>query len=89
MRYKTVVSTIGRGNKLSRCTDSKGDKLSKVKIIDSWRLPYQERVSRSEGEIGLRPRQLGALSTIRAHWVTSSNNKYCIRHDCTTYWIDL
>ncbi|MGM1023698.1 MAG: DEAD/DEAH box helicase [Bacillota bacterium] len=73
MRYKTVVSTIGRGNKLSRCTDSKGNKLSQAKIIDSWRLSYQERVSRSEGEIGLRSPQFGALSAIRAHWVTSNS----------------
>lgn len=73
MRYKTVVSTIGRGNKLSRCTDSKGNKLSQAKIIDSWRLSYQERVSRREGEIGLRSPQFGALSAIRAHWVTSNS----------------
>ncbi|MCM3129702.1 DEAD/DEAH box helicase [Paenibacillus provencensis] len=73
VRYKTVVSTIGRGNKLSRCIDSKGNKFVQEKIIDSWRLSYQERVSRSEGEIGLRLPQFGALSAIRAHWATSNS----------------
>ncbi|MGV7116660.1 DEAD/DEAH box helicase [Paenibacillus kyungheensis] len=73
MQYKTVVSIIGRGNKLSRCIDSKGNKLSQAKIIDSWRMSYQEKVSRSEGENGLRLPQFGALSAIRSHWITSNS----------------
>ncbi|MCL9662102.1 DEAD/DEAH box helicase family protein [Paenibacillus hunanensis] len=73
MRYKTVVSIIGRGNELSHCIDSNGNKIDKAKIIDSWRSSYREKVSRSEGESGLRLPQFGALSAIRAHWVTSTS----------------
>lgn len=67
------MTTIGHGNKLSRCTDSEGRKFSTEEILDSWRLSYQERVSRSKDEIGLRVPQFGALSAIRAHWAISNS----------------
>lgn len=41
--------------------------------MDSWRVSYQEKVSRKEGEIGLRVPQFGALSAIRAHWAISNS----------------
>lgn len=71
--YKNIISTIGRGNKLSRCTDADGNIFSREEIVDSWKFAYQERVSRNQGEIGLRLPQFGALSAIRAHWATSSS----------------
>ncbi|WP_052947959.1 DEAD/DEAH box helicase [Aneurinibacillus tyrosinisolvens] len=73
MTYKNIISTIGRGNKLSRCTDADGNTFSREEIVDSWKFAYQERISRNQGEIGLRLPQFGALSAIRAHWATSSS----------------
>ncbi|MEM5603453.1 hypothetical protein AAHB61_30100 [Bacillus cereus] len=71
--YNNVISTIGRGNKLSRCTDAEGKTFSREEIVNSWKLLYQERVSRNKDEIGLRLPQFGALSAIRAHWATSNS----------------
>ncbi|WP_427108186.1 DEAD/DEAH box helicase [Lysinibacillus xylanilyticus] len=71
--HKNIISTIGRGNKLSRCTDVDGRIFSREEIINSWKVSYQERVSRNESEIGLRLPQFGALSAIRAHWATSNS----------------
>ncbi|MEM5672966.1 DEAD/DEAH box helicase family protein [Bacillus cereus] len=71
--YNNVISTIGRGNKLSRCTDAEGNTFSREEIVNSWKLTYQERVSRNKDEIGLRLPQFGALSAIRAHWATSNS----------------
>ncbi len=73
VRYKKIVTTIGRGNKLSRCVDNEGKQFAQEKILDSWISSYQERVSRNKGEIGLRLPQFGALSAIRAHWATSNS----------------
>ncbi|QPQ35782.1 DEAD/DEAH box helicase [Lysinibacillus sp. JNUCC-52] len=70
--YKNIISTIGRGNKLSRCTDADGKLFSREEIVDSWKLSYQERISRDKSEIGLRLPQFGALSAIRAHWAISN-----------------
>lgn len=70
---KNIISTIGRENKLSRCTDAEGKIFSREEIINSWKMSYQERVSRNKGEIGLRLPQFGALSAIRAHWATSNS----------------
>ncbi|MBL3768480.1 DEAD/DEAH box helicase family protein [Bacillus cereus] len=71
--YNNVISTIGRGNKLSRCTDAEGKTFSREEIVNSWKLSYQERVSRNKDEMGLRLPQFGALSAIRAHWATSNS----------------
>ncbi|MCM3575513.1 DEAD/DEAH box helicase family protein [Mesobacillus subterraneus] len=71
--YKNIISTIGRGNQLSRCVNAEGKIFSQEEIINSWKLSYQERVSRNKGEIGLRVPQFGALSAIRAHWATSNS----------------
>lgn len=72
-KYKNIISTIGRDNKLSRCTDSEGRIFNRDEIINSWKESYHERVSRNEVEIGLRLPQFGALSAIRAHWATSNS----------------
>ncbi|MFY3791653.1 DEAD/DEAH box helicase family protein [Ureibacillus sp. MALMAid1270] len=71
--YKNVISTIGQGNKLSRCKDANGKSFSREEIIDSWKVSYHEKVSRNKGEIGLRLPQFGALSAIRAHWAISNS----------------
>lgn len=71
--YKNIISTIGRENKLSRYTDTEGKIFSREEIVDSWKIAYQEKVSRNKGEIGLRLPQFGALSAIRAHWATSNS----------------
>ncbi|WP_100401054.1 DEAD/DEAH box helicase [Bacillus sp. FJAT-44742] len=72
-KYKNIISTIGRGNKLSRCADAAGRFFNQTEIINSWKVSYHERVSRNEGEEGLRLPQFGALSAIRAHWATSKS----------------
>ncbi|MFJ6414415.1 DEAD/DEAH box helicase [Terribacillus saccharophilus] len=71
-KFKNEISTIGRQNKLSRCTNDKGEIFNQEEIINSWKHSYQERVSRNKDEIGLRLPQFGALSAIRAHWATSN-----------------
>lgn len=73
MEKHKIISTIGRGNKLSRCTNVDGDKFDRRDIINSWKEAYEEKVSRSADEIGLRLPQFGALSAIRAHWATTSS----------------
>jgi len=73
VKYKNVVSTVGRENKLSRCSDAEGNFFSPEEVVNSWKVSYQERVSRSQGENGLRLPQFGALSAIRAHWATSNS----------------
>ncbi|GMR71068.1 hypothetical protein NUITMVRA1_17460 [Aerococcus viridans] len=72
-KYKNIISTIGRDNKLSRCVDAEGKIFNREEIINSWKESYHERVSRNEDEIGLRLPQFGALSAIRAHWATSNS----------------
>ena len=72
-KYKNIISTIGRDNKLSRCADGDGRIFNREEIINSWKESYHERVSRNENEIGLRLPQFGALSAIRAHWATSNS----------------
>ncbi len=72
-KYKNIISTIGRYNKLSRCTDAEGRIFNQEELINSWKESYNERVSRNEDEIGLRLPQFGALSAIRAHWATSNS----------------
>lgn len=72
-KYKNIISTIGRDNKLSRCTDAEGRIFNREELINSWKESYHERVSRNEDEIGLRLPQFGALSAIRAHWATSNS----------------
>ncbi|MBC2067886.1 DEAD/DEAH box helicase family protein [Listeria booriae] len=71
-KYKILNSKIGNGNKLSMCVDESGILFSKEQILESWKKGYQEKVSRSKEEIGLRLPQFGALSSIRAHWATST-----------------
>lgn len=71
--HKNIISTIGRGNKLSRCTGADGKIFNREEIVNSWKVSYQERVSRNKSEIGLRLPQFGALSAIRAHWATSNS----------------
>lgn len=73
MKYKNKISTIGRGNKLSLWSDSEGNSFNKLEIIKSWEISYKEKVSRNEGENGLRIPQFGALSAIRAHLATSNS----------------
>ncbi|MBA3925549.1 DEAD/DEAH box helicase [Listeria rustica] len=70
-KYKILNSKIGNGNKMSMCADESGILFSKEQILESWKKGYQEKVSRSKEEIGLRLPQFGALSAIRAHWATS------------------
>jgi superfamily II DNA or RNA helicase len=72
-KYKNIISTIGRDNKLSRCIDDEDKIFKREEIINSWKVSYHERVSRNEDEIGLRLPQFGALSAIRAHWATSKS----------------
>ncbi|MEC0276176.1 DEAD/DEAH box helicase [Peribacillus frigoritolerans] len=72
-KYKNIISTIGRDNKLSRCMDAEGRIFNQEELINSWKESYHERVSRNEDEIGLRLPQFGALSAIRAHWATSNS----------------
>lgn len=64
---------IGKDNNLVYCVDSKGNKLSKETIINSWKSGYSERIVREKGDVGLRSPQFGALSAIRAHWVVSES----------------
>ncbi|WP_042473058.1 DEAD/DEAH box helicase [Bacillus ndiopicus] len=71
--YKNIISTIGRGNRLSRYKDNEERIFSREEVVESWKLSYQERVSRNKEEIGLRLPQFGALSAIRAHWATSNS----------------
>ncbi|WP_273127584.1 DEAD/DEAH box helicase [Bacillus weihaiensis] len=73
MTYINIISTIGRGNKLSSCTNAEGKIFSREEIINSWKVSYLEKVSRNKDEIGLRLPQFGALSAIRAHWATSNS----------------
>lgn len=72
-KYKKIISIIGRENRLSRCTDNEGKIFSREEIINSWKVSYQEKVSRNKDEVGLRLPQFGALSAIRAHWATSNS----------------
>jgi superfamily II DNA or RNA helicase len=72
-KYKNIITTIGRDNKLSRCTDAEGRIFNRTELINSWKVSYNERVSRSPEEKGLRIPQFGALSAIRAHWATSNS----------------
>lgn len=71
--FKTIISNIGRGNRLSRGADAEGNVFSQEEIINSWKVSYKEKVSRNNDEIGLRLPQFGALSAIRAHWATSNS----------------
>ncbi|MFZ4846742.1 DEAD/DEAH box helicase [Enterococcus casseliflavus] len=64
---------IGNGNKVVYSVDSNGKAIDKETIINSWKECYNEKISREEGERGLREPQFGALSAIRAHWITSDN----------------
>jgi len=72
VNYKNIISTIGHGNKLSHCTHD-GKTFSREEIINSWKVFYQEKVSRNIDENGLRLPQYGALSAIRAHWAISNS----------------
>ena len=72
-KYKNIITTIGRDNKLSRCTDAEGRIFNRTELINSWKVSYNEKVSRSPEEKGLRIPQFGALSAIRAHWATSNS----------------
>ncbi|MCA1012792.1 DEAD/DEAH box helicase [Halobacillus halophilus] len=71
--YQNVITTIGDDNKVSRCTDAEGIIFDQTDLINSWKVSYNERVSRSVEEKGLRIPQFGALSAIRAHWATSNS----------------
>lgn len=72
-KYIKGTSFIGHNNKLSRCKDNEGKFFGQDEIINSWKNSYEEKVSRSKEEIGLRLPQFGALSAIRAHWATTSS----------------
>lgn len=71
MKYKNTMSTMGRGNKLSLWSNSEGKSFNKSEIIHSWKSSYTDKVSRNDGEDGLRIPQFGALSAIRSHWTVS------------------
>lgn len=73
MKYTNTVTSIGRGNKISFSTDSKGNPFDENEIIESWKRSYIEKIAHNDNEIGLRMPQYGALSAIRAHWVVSSS----------------
>ncbi|WP_374718037.1 DEAD/DEAH box helicase [Neobacillus sp.] len=73
MNTNIIEKTIGRGNILSYCKNEEGKNFSKSEILESWKVSYQEKVSRSQEEAGLRLPQFGALSAIRAHWATSNS----------------
>lgn len=73
MHYKKIIKTVGRGNKLSFCTDLKDKLFTNTQIIDSWTNSYKEKVARNQNEVGLRLPQYGALSAIRAHWTVSNS----------------
>ena len=65
------VIPFGKGNKISQYFNDEENTFSNEEILQSWRENYNELVSRSEDEVGLRGPQYGALSAIRAHWATS------------------
>lgn len=71
MKYKNTMSTIGRGNRLSLWSNSEGKSFNKSEVIYSWKSSYTDKVSRNDGEDGLRIPQFGALSAIRSHWTVS------------------
>lgn len=73
VKNKNIISTIGRGNKLSISCKADGNPFDKLEIINSWKTAYKDKVSRNESEDGLRLPQFGALSAIRAHWATSTS----------------
>lgn len=50
-----------------------GEIYDKDIIVNSWKEAYSEKVSREKNEKGLRAPQFGALSAIRAHWITSNS----------------
>ncbi len=71
-KHQPEVTFVGQ-NKISKCINSEGGSYSKNEIVTSWKESYFERVSREEGEIGLRLPQFAALSAIRAHWAISNS----------------
>lgn len=64
---------IGNGNKVVYSVDSTGKAYDKQSIVNSWKLSYSEIISREKDEKGLRAPQFGAISAIRAHWITSGS----------------
>lgn len=65
--------TIGSGNRIVSSVSDTGEIYDKDRIVSSWKEAYNEKISREIDEIGLREPQFGALSAIRAHWITSNS----------------
>lgn len=65
--------TIGNGNRIVSSVSDTGEIYDKDRIVSSWKGAYNEKISREIDEIGLREPQFGALSAIRAHWITSNS----------------
>lgn len=70
-KYKQHKKSMGGGNKIIYSLDNIERRLDKRTIVESWKYAYNEDVSRKTGKSGLRAPQFGALSAIRAHWITS------------------
>lgn len=65
--------TIGKGNQIVYSINSSGEAYDKNTIVTNWRISYTEKISREKDEKGLRRPQFGAISAIRAHWITSNS----------------
>lgn len=68
---KQDTKIVGNGNKIIRSVNDLGEPYDKDTIVASWKVSYSEKISREKNEEGLRAPQFGALSAIRAHWITS------------------
>lgn len=65
--------TISNGNRIAYSVNSSGESYNKEMIVASWKASYSEKISREKNEKGLRAPQFGAISAIRAHWITSNS----------------